>query len=304
MKKTDANAPKGMKNEKKKKMVLGKGLDALIPGIASFNQAPDTPSYFECPIDRVFPNRYQPRQIFSEAELAELAGSIRQQGIIQPLIARDTESGYELIAGERRLRAAKMAGLTTVPLVVKKVSDEKLLELSIIENIQRENLNPVEEADAYQQLMTRFNLTQEQAAERVGKSRSAVANILRLRNLPDKIKAAISDGLLSMGHARALLSAQDEKQQLNAFKLVVDRQLSVRETEALMDRMKKGKNTPSPGPSKKDSESFYYNTLAEDLSRLFGTKVQFKRSGKQKGKVIFDYYNNDDLERLLTIWNK
>jgi ParB family chromosome partitioning protein len=291
-----------MKNEKKKKMVLGKGLEALIPGIESFNQ-PSSGEYFECDINRVFPNRYQPRQVFSESELEELSRSIRQQGIIQPLVARETESGYELIAGERRLRAAKMAGLATVPLVVKEVSDEELLEMSIIENIQRENLNPVEEADAYHQLMTRFDLTQEQAAERVGKSRPAVANILRLRNLPPEIKASISDGSITMGHARALLAAANPKQQIMAWNLVLSKKLSVRETEALMDRLKSGKKDTGPS-SRTDSTSIYFNSLAEDLSRIFGTKVMFKRAGKGRGKVIFEYYTNDDLDRLLNIWNK
>ena len=302
MKKAKGNPPKGLKSEKKKKMALGKGLDALIPGIESFNKTPDL-EYFECDINRVFPNRFQPRQVFAESELEELSQSIRQQGIIQPLVARNTESGYELIAGERRLRAAKMAGLTTVPLIVKEVPDEKLLELAIIENIQRENLNPIEEADAYHQLITRFNLTQERAAERVGKSRSAVANILRLRNLPSQIKDSIRDSVISMGHARALLSAEDEKKQLAAWKLVVSKSMSVRETEALMDRLKKEKKQPASAPGK-DSESNYFNSLAEDLSRLFGTKVVFQRTGKQKGKVVFEYYTNDDLERLLNIWNK
>ena len=303
MKKPKQNtSPKGLKGEKKQKMVLGKGLDALIPGIESFNKE-SSKEYFECDVNRVFPNRYQPRQVFSENELEELSQSIKQQGIIQPLVARNTEAGYELIAGERRLRAAKMAGLKTVPLVVKEVSDEKLLELSIIENIQRENLNPIEEADAYFQLITRFKLTQEQASERVGKSRSAVANTLRLRNLPPQIKSSIGDGSISMGHARALLAAANEKQQLMAWKRVMDKGLSVRETEALMDRLKAEKKSSLPS-RKIDSESNYFNSLAEDLSRLFGTKVSFKRSGKQRGKVVFDYYTNDDLERLLNIWNK
>jgi ParB family chromosome partitioning protein len=291
---------KGLKSEKKPKMALGKGLEALIPGIGSYGDAASE-DYLECDIHRIYPNRYQPRQRFSESELAELSQSIKQKGIIQPLVVRNTESGYELIAGERRLRAAKMAGLSKVPVIVKEVSDEGLLEFSIIENIQREDLNAIEEADAYSQLMTRFNMTQEQVADRVGKSRPTVANLLRLRNLPETIKESLADGVISMGHARALLSAKNNLQQMAAWKTVVARKLSVRETEALVDRMKEVKKE-RPG-REMDSDSIYFSSLSEDLSRHFGTKVIFQRSGKH-GKVIFEYYGDEDLERLLGIWKK
>ena len=291
---------KGPKVEKKPKMALGKGLEALIPGIESY-AAGNVEEYFDCDINRIYPNRYQPRQRFSEAELGELSESIRQQGIIQPLVVRITESGYELIAGERRLRAAKLAGLAKVPVVIRTVSDEGLLEWSIIENIQREDLNVIEEADAYYQLMNRFNMTQEQVADRVGKSRPAVANLLRLRSLPGDIKESIVDGLISMGHARALLGAKTPTQQIAAWRTVLDRKLSVRETEALIDRLKSDRKEKIPDP--KNSESIYYDSLAEDLSRFFGTKVFFERTGK-RGKVVFEYYGNDDLERLLEIWKK
>ncbi|MBU4319096.1 MAG: ParB/RepB/Spo0J family partition protein [Proteobacteria bacterium] len=291
---------KGLKNEKKPKMALGKGLEALIPRIGSYGD-PASEDYFDCDINRIFPNRYQPRQRFSETELAELSESIKQQGIIQPLVVRNTESGYELIAGERRLRAAKMAGLAKVPVIIKEVSDENLLEFSIIENIQREDLNAIEEADAYHQLMMRFDMTQEQVADRVGKSRPTVANLLRLRNLPDNIKESLVEGAISMGHARALLGAKNSHQQMTAWKMVTAKKLSVRETEALIDRMKTDKKErPSERP---DSDSIYFTSLAEDLSRMFGTKVRFQRSGKH-GKVIFEYYGNDDLDRLLGIWKK
>ncbi|MCJ7830819.1 MAG: ParB/RepB/Spo0J family partition protein, partial [Desulfobacterales bacterium] len=181
-------------SKKRKKLALGRGLDALLPS----SSTPESPSkeFFRCETDLIRPNRYQPRRKFSEAELAELAQSIKAQGILQPLLVRRDEIGFEIVAGERRLRAAKLAGLKQVPVLVRDVSDSGMLELSIIENIQRENLNPLEESEAYHRLMVEFNYTQDQAAERVGKSRSAVANILRLRQLPEPIKAGIMEGHL------------------------------------------------------------------------------------------------------------
>ena len=199
-----------------KKKALGRGLDALIPqgnlGVASQSDATDK-SYFECEIDLIQPNPFQPRSHFDAEELAQLSESIKNQGILQPLLVRRLSRGFELVAGERRLRAAKLAGLRQVPVLVKDVSDGEMIEMSIVENIQRENLNPIEEADAYQRLITEFGLTQEKAAERVGKSRSAVANFLRLRQLPDTIKTSISEGQVSMGHARALLGLTQNAQQ-------------------------------------------------------------------------------------------
>ena len=226
----------------RKKMALGKGLGALIPDIETVR---DTPAdYFYCDVDLIRPNRFQPRQRFAEDELGELRDSIKEQGILQPLLVRKDENGYELIAGERRLRAAKLAGLSQVPVVIKKISDSKLLEMSIVENIQRENFNPIEEAEAYHRLIAEFDLTQDQAANRVGKSRSAVANFLRLRQLPDPIKESIREGSLSMGHARALLGITAADQQLTAWRAVVARNLSVRQTEALIRRFKSEKKRP------------------------------------------------------------
>ena len=289
------------KEEKKKtkKVALGKGLGALIPDIRPEVEAPT--DYFYCQINRIKPNRYQPRKHFQDKDLAALSDSIREQGIIQPLIIRRIEGGYELVAGERRLRAAKLAGYQEVPCVIKVLTESQLLEMSIVENIQRENLNPMEEADAYHRLMDEFSLTQEAVAVKVGKSRPAVANFLRLRQLPQSIKKSIIDGIVSMGHARALLGASTKAQQLAAWRSVIARELSVRETEALINRLKKGaggKNNP-----KKNSEDTYLNNVAEDLSRSFGTKVQIRRRG-QKGKVEIEFYSNDDLDRLLQLLNR
>jgi ParB family chromosome partitioning protein len=281
---------------KRKKLALGKGLDALIPSLdpESEKQA----DFFMCAVELIRPNRFQPRRRFGEEDLDELAGSIKEQGILQPLLIRKDSQGYELIAGERRLRAAKRAGLKTVPVVLRDVEDDRLLEMSIVENIQRENFNPIEEAEAYHQLITRFHLTQEQAAARVGKSRSAVANFLRLRQLPDQIKASMVDGSLSMGHARALLGADTSAQQLTAWQAVSAKGLSVRETEDLIRRLKS--ENKRPRVSRKSSDDIYFSGLADDLSRHFGTKVTIRKAGR-KGRVEIEFYSYDDLDRLITL---
>ncbi len=288
---TTNNTPSGP--VKRKKMALGKGLDALIPNIDADDEKKD---YLYCDMDLIRPNRYQPRVAFTEEDLQELTDSIRTQGILQPLLVRRDDDGYELIAGERRLRAAKRAGLTQVPVLIKQVSDDKLLEMSIVENIQRENLNPMEEAEAYHRLITQFHLTQDQASSRVGKSRSTVANFLRLRQLPDQIKASITDGTLSMGHARALLGAETTVQQLAAWRSVVSKELSVRETEALIRRLKADKKKPKVATDR--SEQIHLSSLAEDLSRHFGTKILIKKHG-QKGRIEIEFYSNEDLEQLI-----
>jgi ParB family chromosome partitioning protein len=281
---------------KRKKMALGKGLGALIPGIEKEEEAEQ--DFFYCEIDLIRPNRFQPRATFSEEDLQELADSIKTQGVLQPLLVRLDEAGYELIAGERRLRASKRAGLSQVPVVIKRVTDDKLLEMSLVENIQRENLNPIEEAEAYHRLISQLNLTQDQASARVGKSRSAVANFLRLRQLPDQIKASITDGTLSMGHARALLGAETAAQQLAAWRAVIAKKLSVRETEKLVRRLKSQKKAPKVSQNR--SEQIYLTSLAEDLSRHLGTKTLIKKDG-QRGKVEIEFYSNEDLERLIDL---
>jgi ParB family chromosome partitioning protein len=283
-------------SKKTKKIALGRGLDALIPGIDTVEDR--SKEYFQCDIELIRPNRYQPRLRFSDDELEELSRSIKEHGIIQPLLVREDDNGYELATGERRLRAAKNAGLSHVPVVVKSITDSDLLEMSIVENIQREDLNPMEEAEAYNMLITEFNLTQDQVAVRVGKSRSAVANFLRLRQLPEQIKISIIDGALSMGHARALLGAKTSAQQNAAWRSVISKGLSVRETENLIKRLKSEEIKPKE--SSPSSEQRYLLSLAEDLSRHFGTQVQIKRRG-QTGTVEIKFYSNDDLDRLLSL---
>jgi ParB family chromosome partitioning protein len=284
----------GAKSGKGKKLALGKGLSALIPEVAADKK--DQQDYFYCDIDLIRPNRFQPRVNFAEEDLQELTDSVKTQGILQPLLVRKDEDGYELIAGERRLRAAKRARLAQVPVVLKRVNDDQMLEMAIVENIQRKNLNPIEEAEAYHQLITQLNLTQDQASARVGKSRSAVANFLRLRQLPEQIKANINDGSLSMGHARAILGVEASPQQLAAWRAVIAKGLSVRQTEALIRRLKSEKKKPKV--SRNRTEEIYLSGLAEDLSRHFGTKIVIHKAGK-KGKVEIEFYSNDDLDRLL-----
>lgn len=283
-------------SKKTKKIALGRGLDALIPGIDTVEDR--SKEYFQCDIELIRPNRFQPRLRFSYDELEELSRSIKEHGIIQPLLVREDDNGYELATGERRLRAAKNAGLSHVPVVVKNITDSDLLEMSIVENIQREDLNPMEEAEAYNMLITEFDLTQDQVAVRVGKSRSAVANFLRLRQLPEQIKISIIDGALSMGHARALLGAKTSAQQNAAWRSVISKGLSVRETENLIKRLKSEEIKPKE--SSPSSEQRYLLSLAEDLSRHFGTQVQIKRRG-QTGTVEIKFYSNDDLDRLLSL---
>ena len=299
LKKTKSVKEPPPKNRRKK--ALGKGLDALIPDMSSLNKpVNDTISkdFFQCDIDLIQPNPFQPRLRFSQEELSELAQSVKSQGILQPLLVRATDRGYELVAGERRLRAAKLADLEAVPVMVKDVTDAQMVEMSIVENIQRENLNPMEEAEGYHRLMREFKLTQEQAAERVGKSRSAVANFLRLRQLSEPIKISISEGKLSMGHARAILGLPNSAMQNAVFKEVISKGLSVRQTEKLVKRLKETPKDPKQKePSSMDNQ---LKVLSEGLSRHFGTKVQIKRSGK-KGRVEIEFYSDDDLERLLEI---
>ncbi len=284
---------------KRKKMALGRGIEALIPEMA-FSDAEDG-EYLSCDVHQIRPNSFQPRMRFKPEELEELSRSIKEQGVLQPLIVRRAETGFELVAGERRLRAAKMAGLSHVPVIVRDVPDAQLLELSIIENIQREDLNALEEAEAYHRLMTEFGLTQEEVAARVGKSRPAIANFLRLRQLPEPIKASILDEQISMGHARALLAADTAAQQNAAWRAVITKGLSVRETENLIKRLKAQKpEEETPLPS---SDDIYLNRLADELSLNFGTRVQITRKG-EKGKVLIEFYTSDDLNRLIALLKK
>jgi ParB family transcriptional regulator, chromosome partitioning protein len=279
------------------KPALGKGLGALIPAGApgtfiSGMAAAET----EIEISRITPNEYQPRKTFRDGPLAELAASIKSMGVIQPVIVRRRqEGGYELIAGERRYRASILAGLKKIPAIVKDVAPEEVLELALIENIQREDLNPVETAEAYDRLIREFALTQERLAERVGKERPTIANFLRLLTLPPDIKRDLAEGALSMGHAKAILSLEGAQKQMALRREIISRGLSVREAESAARRLK------APGRMiKKKEPSAQVAMLENELKGKLGTKVHIKQKGK-RGQVVIEYYSPEELDRVIGI---
>ncbi|HOI16205.1 MAG TPA: ParB/RepB/Spo0J family partition protein [Geobacteraceae bacterium] len=273
-----------------RKTGLGKGMAALLPVVEDEGK-----SYFSCPIEEIRPNRDQPRKRFSAEKLEELAASIREKGIIQPLVVRKMSEHYELVAGERRWRAAQKAGLLTVPVVIQDISDDTALEIALIENIQREDLNAIEQAEAFHALIEKFHLSQEEMAKRVGKDRSTVANSLRLLKLPSEIKNDILEDRLTMGHARALLALETQELMEQAREEVLRRNLSVRETENLVKRMKSrrpARPKSPPGPE--------ITAVLDRLKRRFMTKVAIRPSGKG-GKIEISYSTSDELTRLIDI---
>ena len=281
---------------------LGKGLDLLIPQAEpEKKQAEQEPLMLKT--SQLEPNKDQPRKKFDEEKIAELAESIKQYGIIQPIIACKKDDYYQIIAGERRWRAAKKAGVKEVPVVIKEYSDKEIAEISLIENIQREDLNPIEEAKSYKQLIDEYKLTQEELAVRVSKSRTEIANKMRLLKLHSEVQKMLVAGDLSAGHARALLGLEDKKDQLKAAKEVTEKNLSVRQTEDLVKKMNEPKK--SAGSKKKDdSLDFIYRDLEKKLSESLGTKVKINRKDKNEGKIEINYYSEDELDRLYGIINK
>lgn len=268
--------------------VLGRGLEALIPktdeGIKERIQM--------LPLEQIETSRFQPRQSFTPEKIEELANSIREKGIIQPVLVRQTENGkFELIAGERRLRAAKHLGVAEIPAIVRRVSDSNVLEMAIIENIQREELNPIEEAKAYQRLAQEFGFTQDSIATRVGKDKSSISNLLRLLNLPNVIQDYLMKNMISFGHAKALLSMQDQKSQIRFCEQVISKGLSVRQIESLT-RPKTAKRKTSA-----DNKDLHIRDLERRLEHALGTKVRITH-GKKRGKIEIDYYSVEDLERI------
>jgi ParB family chromosome partitioning protein len=273
-----------------KRPALGRGLSALIPD-PPLAPAPADRA-LEVDIDLLRPNRAQPRAGMDDARIEELARSIKSNGVIQPIVVRRADKGYEIIAGERRWRASQRAGLLKVPVVVRDVPDDRLLAVALIENIQREDLNPIEEAQAYRRLADEYNLTQDQIAESVGKDRSSVANFMRLLKLPREVRENLSAGSLSMGHARALLALPDENAQLRLSREVVSRNLSVRETESLV---KKGAEPDKP---REAPQNDVHTRVAEDKLRFaLGTRVRIVRKGKG-GRIEVDFTNEEELHRL------
>jgi ParB family chromosome partitioning protein len=293
--------------QQNRKPALGRGLGALLadaraPTPVEKGHAQSAPGngVAKIPIDQIHADKANPRRNFDEAQLEELAASLKHQGVLQPILVRRDGKGYRIIAGERRWRAANKAGLTEMPVVIREASDAEAYELALVENIQRADLNPLEEAEAYRRLVDERKLTQEQVADRVGKDRSSVANALRLLNLPNEIKQFVAEGSLNMGHARAILGLSSSKEMVQLAREVVTENLSVRETEA---RVKSARGTPV-GPSKKKvppKVSPEAKKLVEDLQRKLGTKVHLLEKGNGKGSLEVEFFSYEDLDRIVAL---
>lgn len=271
---------------------LGKGLDALIPALS----IQDDDKVMEIPLSQLRANPYQPRKTFDEEAIKELAESIRQHGVIQPIIVRSVLKGFEIIAGERRFRASQYCGKATIPAVVKSFTDQQVMEIALIENLQRENLNAMEIAVAYQGLMDQFNLTQEELSMKVGKSRSHIANFLRLLTLPEEVKEYVSRGTLSMGHARALVGLKDAAMIKHLAKQCIDQEWSVRDLEDAVQQLDRKKQEKSKKSNIKRDP--YIDEVEENLRERYKTTVKIK-ANKDKGKIEINYYSQQDLQRLL-----
>jgi ParB family chromosome partitioning protein len=276
---------------------LGRGLDALIPSL----DINEDEKVLEIPLSQLRANPYQPRKMFNQDSINELAASIKEHGVIQPIIVRTVLKGYEIIAGERRFRASQVCGAATIPAVVKKFSDQQAMEIALIENVQREDLNAIELAVAYQSLMNQFTLTQEELSVKVGKSRSHVANFLRLLQLPEEIKQHVSRGTLSMGHARAIAGVKNDKQKKELAEAAILQQWSVRELEDVIKKQEEAGSKEAVAPNKASAKKDpYINQLEENLRDQFRTTVKIKHQNN-KGKIELMYYSKDDLERLLEL---
>jgi len=285
---------------------LGRGFSALLPNAAAPAPAADNArqgsGVLTIAIEEIAPDKTQPRRKFDDEKIEELAASIRAKGVIQPILVRRDGNEYRIIAGERRWRASQRAGLKFVPALVKEVTERQAFEIALIENIQREDLNAVEEAQAYRRLIDEYGLTQEACADRVGKDRSSIANSLRLLKLPEEIKDALEDGTLNMGHARALLGLGDESQMKRAAGEVVSRRLSVRQTEQLVRKQKDGgKAAKGAAAGKSRRESAEVRSIEERLQRALGTKVRLIDAGKGKGRLEVDFFSYEELDRLLAV---
>ena len=274
---------------------LGKGINALIPDFEMGVPEAEPSAANDLLVDEISPNRLQPRSYFDDTKLEELVTSIEEHGVLQPVVVQKADSGYELIAGERRWRASKKLGLKKIPAVIREVSDAQSLEIAIIENIHRQDLNPIEEAEAYARLANEFALTQEMVAKKVGKSRTAIANTLRLLKLSRNIKEDLISEKISMGHARALLGLENSKQMEILRKEIIKQDLTVRQTEGRVNKIKAGSvNKPGPLTTKKD---IFIKDLEKDLARRLGTKVDISPK-KNGGKLVVTYYSDDDLDRI------
>ena len=286
---------------------LGKGLDILIPETVMKDNNPkviekvvEKPVEIKIKLSKIEPNRDQPRKNFEEDALLELSDSIKQFGIIQPLVVQEREGFYEIIAGERRWRAAKLAGLREVPVIIKKYNEQEILEISLIENIQRENLNPIEEALAYKKLIHHFNLKQDEIAERVSKSRTAVTNSLRLLKLDDRVQQMVIDDKISTGHARTLIVIEDNDLQYHLANRIFDEKLSVRETEKLIKKIISEK-VDSTVKKETSNHDFIFRNIEDKITSIVGTKVKINQKSNNKGKIEIEFYSNDELERIFDL---
>lgn len=293
------------------KHALGKGLDSLIANkvgtapLAENKKSEEKPAEVKVKISKVEPNREQPRKNFDEDALLELAESIKQFGVLQPLLVQDRKDYYEIIAGERRWRAAKIAGLKEVPVIIKKLTEQEMVEISLIENIQRENLNPIEEALAYKRLLNEFNLKQDEVAECVSKSRTAVTNSMRLLKLNEKVQQMVIDDMLTTGHARALLGIEDQEKQYVIAQQIFDEKLSVRETEKLVKKIQKEKNLPEKKKEELDEQvALAYHDVEEKMKLILGTKVNIRAKDNKKGKIEIEYYSMDEFNRIFEMMQK
>jgi ParB family chromosome partitioning protein len=281
------------------KPALGKGLSALIPQKEKVKEKVNTREILDLDIRSIKPNEYQPRRVFKDAALNDLVASIKEKGVIQPVIVRtSSDNSYELIAGERRLRAAALAGLTVIPAIVKEAAPVEALELALIENIQREDLNPLETAEAFYRLIKEFNLTHDDLSQKVGKDRATVTNYLRILKLPLDIKKWIAEGSLSIGHAKALLQVENQRLQLEIAAKIIKNGLSVREAEALS---KKGASPRASGSNLQSSKDAQIASLEEKLIHSLGTKVRLIHKSNKRGRIEIDYFSLEELDRLLEI---
>jgi ParB family chromosome partitioning protein len=288
-----------------RKNALGRGLGALIDNSEDYSQGSAKPeaSINEISIDNIEGNPWQPRSRFDEEKLNELAASIREIGIIQPLTLRKAADKFQLIAGERRFRAAKIAGLNTVPAYVRMAEDDTMLEMALVENIQREDLDPIEVAMSYQRLIDECKLTQENMSERVGKKRSTISNYLRLLRLPAEIQLGLREKQITMGHARALINLEDQKARLKIFNQIVKNDLTVRKVEELVREAVKGEDQKKQTKKKEDLPA-EYDQLRKQLSSFFKTNIQFLRGNNGKGKIVIPFQSDDELEKIVNVLDK
>jgi len=281
---------------------LGKGLDAFgfDPDVLDDLSPKEHEEVIQIPISECRPNPYQPRKTFHADSIEELKDSILEYGIIQPLVARKSIKGYEIVVGERRYRAAKEAGLETVPVIVKDLTDERMMEVALLENLQREDLTPIEEAQAYKNLITELNITQEELSKRLGKSRSHIANMIRLLSLPDNIIAYVNNGELSMGHARALLAVKNKSKLTSIVKEITTKKLNVRQVEHLVNELNKNLQKKQSTKRKQPKKDIFIKEKESLLREHFGTAVNITR-GKKKGKIEIEFYTEEDLERIIEL---